>query len=512
MKKRVVVSIGVILVIAAVVLMITIFQLYKEAEKVQRSIFANEVLSAGSEVVETIDQLIIGDTIAKIDVTKLINDTTTSKIREQKFAKRFILDTTRTKPIGLIQTTINYMENNIIIEKIDTIMFDSTYLELFSPYLSLYENKRVSRNRNSNIDASDSQIDSATMELLNRDYIYRIVKGSLVEQNINAPFTFAIYNAFTTQFVVSSPTIDSAKMLKSEFIFSLKPNDRIRSPHYLIIDFESERRIFFQRMGVISGSIILLMLIITIIFIYTLRDLYVQKKISDIKNDFINNMTHEFKTPISSISIATEALKDKDIRDSVAISESYLTIITEENNRLKEMVNNILQIAQLKKGQLKINVERLNINDVIATVCDNFALQISSHKGKLEKYLYAQNPIIYGDKHHLENVIINIIENAIKYSFGEPNIVVRSQNEKKSIAISISDSGIGIARKNIKKIFSDFYREHSGNIHTTKGYGLGLGYVKKIVELHDGTIQVNSTLGKGSEFVIYIPYKNLSHE
>ncbi len=219
-------------------------------------------------------------------------------------------------------------------------------------------------------------------------------------------------------------------------------------------------------------------------------------------------MTHEFKTPISTISIASEALKDQELRTIPAISDSYLTIIEEENNRLKEMVNNILQIAQLKKGQFKLNVVRLDINELVANTCDNFSLQISSNNGTLEKYLYAQNATIYGDKHHLENVIINIIENAIKYSKEQPHIAIRTQNEKKGIAISISDSGIGIAKKNLKRIFSDFYREHSGNVHNTKGHGLGLGYVKKIIDLHEGTIQVNSTAGEGSEFIILLPNKN----
>ncbi len=509
MKKRVIVSVALVLIVAATILVLTIFQLYKEAEKVQRSIFTNEVLSAGSNIVDKIDMIVKGDTLPEYWVVEDQAEDTTSQIIYQKFAKRFIFDDIRRNPIGVIRTTFNYMKNDVVIQHLDTVIFDTNYMEIFSPYILPWENKE-SQNKKSKstiVEPMNSELDSATIVLLNKDFLNRIIREALSEESIDAEYSFAIYNAFTTQFVVCSDNIDSTEMLKSEFIFSLKGNDKIRTPHYLIVKFDAERRIFFQRMRVISSSIIFLLFIISIISVYTLRELYQQKKLSEIKNDFINNMTHEFKTPISSISIASEALKDPDILLNPAISQSYLTIIEEENSRLKEMVNNILQIAQLNKGQLNIQPTRFNVNELIENICNNFSLQFSTRNGTLEKYLYAENPYIYADVHHIENMIINIIENAIKYSIDEPRVVIRTHNEKKQIAISISDSGIGIAKKNIKKIFSDFYREHAGNVHNTKGHGLGLGYVKKIVDLHDGSIVVNSELGKGSEFIIYLLYR-----
>ncbi len=260
MKKRVLVSVGILLIVAAIFLMATIFQLYKEAEKVQRSIFTNEVLTAGSSVVNNIDLLVQGDTIPSAGAISL-NDTA-SQIRYQKFAKRFILDSIRNYPVGVIQTTISYMKNDVVMQHSDTTMFDTNYMKIFSPYLLPWENNNKTTNKSRiKIEPVDSEMDSSMIQLLNKDYLYRITKEALVEQNISAPFSFAIYNAFTTQFVVSSATIDSADMLKSEFIFSLKPHERIRTPHYFIIQFDSERRIFFQRMSVISGSIIFLMLI-----------------------------------------------------------------------------------------------------------------------------------------------------------------------------------------------------------------------------------------------------------
>jgi len=508
MKRLVIFSIAVILVVSSFFLMLTIFQLYKEAEKVQKSILTREILSAGTDVVNKIDGLLKGDTLPTANMVEKTD--TLSNVVFQKHGKRFLLDPAKVTPIGLIRTTISYMKNDVVLSHNDTTYFDTTYSSQFSPNQFPIDNNQIN-NTLPQVSKSDNinliEMDSNTVQLLNPEYLNRIIKESLVEQNIDANFDFALYNSYTTQFVVKPHLVDPSTILNSEFIFSLKPSERFIATHYIIIYFKDQRRILFQRMGTITSFILALIAIISFLNVYTLYHLYRLKKISDIKNDFINNMTHEFKTPISTISLACEALSDPDISSGQHLRDSYISIISDENNRLKKMVNNILELAQLKKGQLRIYEEHIDIHKLIGSICLDFSLQLISKNGKISQYLYAKNPIIFADGSHIHNVIVNLIENAIKYSQEIPDIVVRTENDKRNLYIKIADNGIGIAKKNHKRIFHDFYRVSSGNVHDTKGHGLGLVYVKKIIELHGGSITVNSEPLKGSEFVISIPYK-----
>jgi two-component system phosphate regulon sensor histidine kinase PhoR len=356
------------------------------------------------------------------------------------------------------------------------------------------------------------EMDSNTVRLLNKEFLYRIIKESLLEQNITADFEFALYNFYTTKFVVPPATMPNEKIFSSNFIFTLKPSEKFLAPHFLILYFPSERLILLQRNSFIAILILIFVSIIMLLFVFMLYNLYRQKKISDIKNDFINNMTHEFKTPLSTITLACEALTDAKMSAAKSNRDAYVSIIGDENERIKLMVNNILQLAQLKKGQLKLQLETCDLHELITHICDSFSLLIKSSKGHLQEYLYAEHHTLLVDSFHIENVIINLIENAIKYSNNEPNIAIRTENDKKHLIISVSDKGIGISKKSLKYIFNDFYRVATGNIHNQKGQGLGLVYVKKIIELHEGTIAVVSEPDKGTTFTLILPLNMHKHK
>ncbi|MDR1346265.1 MAG: HAMP domain-containing histidine kinase [Bacteroidales bacterium] len=351
------------------------------------------------------------------------------------------------------------------------------------------------------------EMDSNTMKLLNRDFLNRIISEELKEQTIIANFDFALYNAFTTKFVIAPGTISEKSMLASEYVFGLKASNRFIAPHYLILYFSGERAIYFQRMSTLMFFIAVFLVTILSIALLTLYQLYRQKRNVEIRTDFINNITHEFKTPISTISLACEGLEDPNLQKETALKATYVSIIKEENNRLKVMVSNILQLAQLNKGQLKMKMDNCNMHELIKKVTDAVSLQISTASGILSLQLNAENALILGDIVHLENIIINLVENAIKYSREKPVIEIKTYNVKKYFVLSIEDHGIGIAKKNQKRIFQEFYRVSSGNIHNTKGHGLGLGYVKKIVSLHVGYIEIKSELNKGTNFIVFLPTK-----
>lgn len=513
MKKRIIITLFFVVGIASIMLALAIFKLYTEAEKVQRSIFINEVLTAGDDIIDRVDVLLKKDTLDWAELDSLVNnisDADTTGIRFVQRGRRFVMDSITGQPVGVVKTTIYFKENDTRVLSNDTVYFSESYRKMFPTNRDPWSPKNPKSPVSSEIkdrDANLAKLDTSTLELLCEKNLKRIIKDALLGENIDNRFEFALYNALSSEFLIAPKTVSNEQLLQSEYVFRLKYNEKISSPIYVILYFPVERGIYLQRMSTLVILIISLLLVSFTISFVALYSLYRQKKLSEVTNEFVNNMTHEFKTPISTISLACEALSDPTMFEDESMRETYVSIISDENDRLKNMVSNILQIAQLKKGQVKMNIELLDIHNVIHKVTDNIALQIKSANGTLNLALNADDPKVFGDKAHLENVLVNLIENGIKYSQNAPEILINTQSNSKYLLISVTDKGIGIPKKALPNIFENFYRVPKGNVHNVKGYGLGLGYVKKIVSLHKGKIDVQSEEGKGSTFIIYLPIK-----
>lgn len=237
-----------------------------------------------------------------------------------------------------------------------------------------------------------------------------------------------------------------------------------------------------------------------------------QKKLNVIKNDFINNMTHEFKTPIATISLAVDALKNPKVICNPEKLTYFSSIIKEENQRMNRQVETILKSALLDRQEIQLNKRPLHVHQVIEDVADNFALRLQEKGGDMEIHLNAENDLIDGDEVHINNIINNLLDNAVKYSKENvpPHISLTTSSTPRKFIIRMEDNGIGMTRDTVKRIFEKFYRAHTGNIHNVKGFGLGLSYVKSVVEAHEGSIRPESTLGKGSVFTIELPAKEKS--
>jgi two-component system phosphate regulon sensor histidine kinase PhoR len=272
--------------------------------------------------------------------------------------------------------------------------------------------------------------------------------------------------------------------------------------------FPNERGFLIGQMSGLLVISVSLLLIIIFSFTYTVLTVYRQKRISEMKNDFINNMTHEFKTPISTISLACQALKDKDVTKTTDIYESYIGVIGEENLRLGAMAEKILQSAVLEKKQLELNKEWFDVHEVITDVVNKIGIQVQIKDGRILTDFKAEPSEINADKVHFTNLINNLLDNANKYTPQKPMIKVSTQTVNTGIMISIEDNGIGISKKNQKKIFDKLYRVPMGDLHDFKGFGLGLSYVKVMVEYHKGSIRLESELKKGSKFDVFLPYKS----
>jgi two-component system phosphate regulon sensor histidine kinase PhoR len=255
---------------------------------------------------------------------------------------------------------------------------------------------------------------------------------------------------------------------------------------------------------------ILFTLVICAAFYLTVHTMLRQKKMSEIKNDFINNMTHEFKTPISTISLAVDAIRNEKVqRDPTKISY-FSEIIKEENQRMNRQVETILKSALMDRQEVQLNLKPIHVHAFIRDVADNFMLRLQEKNGTLQLNLNAENDLIEGDEVHISNLINNLMDNAVKYSKEDvpPKICISSTSNQKKFILKIEDNGIGMTKETVKRIFEKFYRAHTGNLHNVKGFGLGLSYVKDIVEAHEGEIKADSTLGKGSCFIIEFPLKN----
>lgn len=250
---------------------------------------------------------------------------------------------------------------------------------------------------------------------------------------------------------------------------------------------------------------ILFTLILIATFYITVRTMLRQKNLGEIKNDFINNMTHEFKTPLATISLAVDALKNEKVMQSREKMKYFSDIIKEENRRMNKQVETILQAALMDKQEIKLNRKSIHLHEVIGHVLDNFNLQMQDKNGTVMKELNASCDIINGDEVHITNLISNLIDNAVKYSNDNLVLRVTTMNINHAIQIKIEDNGIGMSKEALKKIFEKFYRAHTGNVHNVKGFGLGLSYVKTIIDAHDGKIKVDSVLGKGTIFTIELP-------
>ncbi len=327
--------------------------------------------------------------------------------------------------------------------------------------------------------------------------------------DINTKYEFAVYSPNRNKLVLQKTGKYPSELFQSNFRFMLFPGDIFSQNDLLMVYFPHEQKFLITRLWILLVISFFLISAIIFSFTYVVSTVFEQKKVSEMRNDFINNMTHEFKTPISTISLACEALSDKDIVKTNGFYESYVKVISEENGRLSGMAEKILQSARFQKGDIILKMESVNIHDALNDAISKINLQIEKKGGVIHTDLNADEAIIQADRVHITNIVFNLLDNANKYTPWAPIIHISTKTIGKGILIAIKDNGIGIGKSNQKKVFDKLYRVPTGNIHNVKGFGLGLSYVKTIVEKHRGKITLESELKKGSSFSIYLPFNTI---
>ena len=339
------------------------------------------------------------------------------------------------------------------------------------------------------------------LERLRNDDVERIINQNLLEHDINIPFEYAIKTKNERVFS-SKPFTESSTKIFSKRLF---PNNFFNDKNYLEIYLPGRTSFIVRTMlPIIIISILLTFLIIGIV-VFNFLVIVKQKKLGEIKNDFVNNLTHELKTPIATISLAGQMLSDKDVQATGSMVERYAGIITDESKRLTNQVEKVLQIAMIDKGELKLNNKKICLNEIIEHLCVPFTLKVESFEGSLEMVLPEYKVWIYADELHIGNIINNLLDNALKYKLNIPVIKIRLSENESKVKIEIFDNGIGMNKIDQIRIFEKFYRVEGGNVHNIKGFGLGLSYVKKIIDLYKGEINVKSKSMQGSIFTISLP-------
>ncbi len=341
------------------------------------------------------------------------------------------------------------------------------------------------------------------------DYIEAHLLDSLMEDElecmkIKTGYYYGVYSSYNQKFVIGNYKDHENELIESQYQFSLSS---IYKPgkYFLSILFTNKTHVLLHRMGLWVFLSILFLIILIISFVFVIFTIFHQKKLSEIKTDFINNMTHEFKTPIATSSLAAELIQREEVLVNPSRIKKYASIILYENNRLQNQIEQVLQVAILESGNQQFKIKSTNIHDLLNSVALSFELIMREGKIKLELKQDATNPYIMGDKVHLLNIFYNLIDNAIKYSTDNAVIKVCTWNENNSIVISVKDNGIGISKEHQPYIFKNLYRVPTGNIHEVRGFGLGLYYVKTIVDQFGGKIKLTSELGEGSDFELFFP-------
>ena len=387
--------------------------------------------------------------------------------------------------------------------KIDSLLTSLDSVEIFQPDISKraqQKGNRLKRIANKAISEFETWDDRRIDEVQLR----QVLEEELLNRNIPIPFEYAIFEDST--FINDNPVTDSLRLRETEYRVKLYPNDIFQKNMQLALFFPGRERHVYRSLNWLLLASFLFSLIILLTFGLSVFYILRQKKISEMKSDFINNMTHEFKTPIATISVATDSITNEKVVNDPERIRYFAGMIKKENLRMNRQVEDILTIARLDQKDFEFKWEAIDVHELIDDAIQGIKIQIEKRNGKIETSFAALNSVITTDKIHCTNIIYNLLDNANKYSAHSPQIIITTTNKNNGVLISVKDKGIGMTKAVQSKIFERFYRQTTGNIHNVKGFGLGLNYVKAVLEANHGTITVQSEPGKGSRFDVFLPF------
>ena len=505
MSKKYIWLVTIVLAISLCGLILIQIKYYQSTAKIKEDQFSLTISKALDQVVNKMES----DDEAKSILEGTSSTQPNNKIKKNRningYGYRINLPP---NPDQLQTAAISYYKDNKILYTKETELNPKTFSDLLKKAQDRrfqFSNNRIGgyRYQTSFLAASLTRQSMPLKKRIDMNAIRSLIKEKLKNNAIKLDFEFAIQS--DNIYVKKSKNYFSYNQ-KGKFSKQLFLNDSFKNSHYIYIFFPGLHKYIIQSYTMLIPSLVL-SLILILCCAFTIYIIFRQKHLSKIKNDFINNMTHEFKTPISTISLASQMLRDNSITTTPTSINQMAKIINDESRRLTYQIEKVLQMAIFNEGRLKLKLKAINLHHIIENLMPNFTIRIEDRKGNTYQHLDASEDLVMLDEIHIGNLISNLIDNAIKYSKDTPEISISTRNKDKGIVISITDNGIGISKEDQKMVFERFFRVHTGNVHDVKGFGLGLSYVKRIADAHGGHVSVDSSLGKGTKFEVYLPLK-----
>lgn len=506
-RKYLIILITLFSLTAALLVVVQIFQTNKVV-KLNENLFSISVGNAMDDMISDLNRMKVEDYIGKNDryillKLKRIQDLNAKMMTLTSDNVELFMDSTKVK--------LNVITKDSATIK-DVAKVTSEEKEIVARYNQLLQNRNKLSKGDDFYNQFVNEISTYLIDniLDNEHFNYSLLDSlttiKLQEYGIDAQPAIAVYSSHRDEFIYNNQNIDEKKLHQSPYRYSFHPDDKsAANDYFIILSFPPTLFFFNENNNFYAIMSIALIVFIIILFLLSTRIILNQRKVDEMKNNFISNMTHEIKTPIATISLAAEMLQDHTISSDQASRDNFLSIISNENRRMQILVDTILQSSKMSNKNFSLNLKEMDINQTVDQVSKSLKMNIENRGGHLQLNLEASPSIIYADELHFTNLVYNLIDNAIKYSPKEVDITVSTHCDATNTILSVRDKGLGISKENQKHIFEKFYRVSTGDVHNVKGFGIGLNYVMQIVKLHGGTITVNSELGQGSEFVVSIP-------
>lgn len=508
MKRVFWISLITLFFLAAASLIAVQYVQMRRTVEVSDNLFNISVNNAMDDMIEQLNRLKVEDYIGQNDRYKLLKFKRIEELNDR------MLDIVKRNYTVFYDTTLV----NVGTTMIDSVILlpDAKATAADSDAIAQYNSLLTTRDRLLNspefynqfvTDISEYVVDNIlTSNSFNYTLLDSLIVNKLMLNGVDIAPYVGVYDLTNDKFLYCNEEGMEKKLSQSPYKYRFHP-DGMMSPneYFILLQFPLSSLLLKENSTIYFVISVILIVLILILFSLSLRALFRKEKLDEMKNDFINNMTHEIKTPIATISLACEMLQDPNIGTDPQTNKTYIGIIGDENRRMRMLVETILQSSKMSSKNFQMNLKEIELNALIESVVSNFKLQIANRNGSLACTLEAQPSTVVGDELHITNMIYNLIDNAIKYSPSQLEIAVSTRNEGPNIVLVVKDHGLGISKEDQKHIFERFYRVSTGNVHDVKGFGIGLSYVHQVVTLHKGTIAVDSTPGQGTAFTITLP-------
>lgn len=502
MKLRFLILLSTLFALSAIALVIIQISQTKRSAQISDNLFNISINNSIDEVFNQLDQMKIEDYVTQKERYRLLRSRRIDEMNEKmqdliRENDDLFYDEKR------VEFGISTQDSALTRPFADLSQQEQDILSQYNTLLYA-RNKLISQTKWSG-DNSGSPV-NVDVSKINFPLIDSLIREELVINGVDLEPTIGILIADKDSLLYISEEADSDKLINTAYKYNFRANGIATNENlFIVLSFPPSPILLRRDANILNLISICLILLITLLFIFSIRTIWAQKKLDEMKTDFINNMTHEIKTPIATIKLACEMLKDESISNDSISKQNFVNIISDENKRMLGLIETLLQSAKMANKKVTLSPKELDLQNIIEEAIQNFLLTIKNKNGVIETDFQPINGTLYADELHISNMFHNLIDNAIKYSPDILNIKISTHTENNMVVIRIADHGIGISKEDQKHIFEKFYRVSTGNVHDVKGFGIGLNYVYQVIKLHNGKISIDSELGKGTAFTIQLP-------